>query len=84
MQRTKEIDAKRKITRPRLLPNEYEISRLFLRYNGNSTELATSGTIGSDFDLPSTPNPDLKYKTNKVKKADRPKPSEFIFMSEIL
>lgn len=81
MQRTKEVDAKRKVTRPRLRPDEYEISRLFLRYNGKATELATSGTVESDFDLPNTPNPDLKQ-TKKVKKADRPKPPEFSFMSE--
>ena len=85
MQRTKEVDAKRKIIRPRLKPDQYKIKRLYIQYPRTANELPDAEMIKSDFDLPNTPNPDLKYQAKKVKKADRPKPPkapEFSFMTD--
>jgi hypothetical protein len=54
LQKTRELDAKRKEIRPRLKPDQYTICRLFLRYKDINDK-----TVESDLDLPQTPNPDL-------------------------
>lgn len=62
LQKTRELDAKRKVVRPKLGPNDYKITRMFTRNYGFEGE-----TIESEFDLPKTPNPNL----NKMR-ATRP------------
>lgn len=54
LQKTRELDGKRKEIRPRLKPHQYTLLRLFQRY----TDI-TEKTVESELDLPKTPNPDL-------------------------
>jgi hypothetical protein len=54
LQKTRELDAKRKVIRPRLQPDQYLLRRLFLRYLDINQK-----TVESDLDLPNTANPDL-------------------------
>jgi len=85
MQRTKEVDAKRKVIRPRLKPDQYKINGMYIQYPKTANELPDAEMIKSYFDLPDTPNPDLNFQTKRIKKADRPKPPkppEFPFMNE--
>lgn len=54
LQKTRELDAKRKVLRPRLKPDEYKILRLFQRY-----EDINKKTVQADLDLPNTSNPNV-------------------------
>lgn len=56
-----ERDGQRKITRPKLKPEDYRITRLYSAYDDRDKELTrgTPETIESDYDLPNTANPDL-------------------------
>lgn len=88
MQRTKEVDGKRKIIRPRLRSHEYKISRLFIRYTDSAKDLESGRTIESTFDLPKTANPDLKFQTKRIKKTDTVSKKtttgpEFPFMADV-
>jgi hypothetical protein len=57
LQRTKEVGAKREVIRPKLKPDEYEVIRLFLRYEDNDKR-----DIQANIDMPRSPNPDATKK----------------------
>lgn len=61
LQRKREVGAKREVLRPKLKPEEYQIVRLFLRY-----EDYDRNAVQADIDMPRSPNPDAT-KQKKIK-----------------
>lgn len=66
LQRTKEVGAKREVIRPKLKPDEYEVTRLFLRY-----EDIDKKDIQADIDMPRSPNPDATKCDKKTEDQNR-------------
>jgi hypothetical protein len=54
LQKTRELDAKRKVLRPKLKPDEYKIVKLFQKYEDYDKK-----TVRAFFDLPRTGNPSV-------------------------
>ncbi len=60
MQLSKEVDAQRAVTRPKLSPDQYRITAIAQIYSPSSSGKIGSEMIESPFELPANPtNPDL-------------------------
>ena len=57
LQKTRELDVKRKVLRPRLRPTECTIVSLFKKYEDSHHR-----TVEAYVDIPASPNPDLNNK----------------------
>lgn len=68
MQKAKELNLDRQVVRPKLLPDEYRVTRLFIPYLD-----AKNIEYEHTFDVPTTVNPDLRQdNTSPVESATMP------------
>jgi hypothetical protein len=75
--RVTSVSDKKHVLRPKLQPDQYRITKMTLRYNGNFAS-AYEDTVDQVIDLPKTSNPDLWPKTYVSNET----PTQFGFFSD--